>query len=223
MLTEIHRQAGESAIIRLATLARQGLPIPYGEHDDFVWKMRRDQVGPEHMLRGGQVICGRNSTRLQLNLAMKRAAGFPGTYPTGRGEKIICLKNRNDLGLVNGMFVDLADIQDEDDISFTATVVTEDGQRIGAGGDKAERFRIYKGHFDEHVAPDPERDRRDHWAKKKTIEAVWGWAITCHKSQGSQWENIVVFDDGLGRTAEDRARWLYTAITRAEKGLVLLD
>jgi exodeoxyribonuclease-5 len=236
MLTEIHRQAGESAIIRLATLARQGLPIPYGEHDEFVWKMRRDQVGPEQMLRGGQVICGRNSTRLQLNLAMKRAAGFPGTYPTGKGEKIICLKNRNDIGLVNGMFVDLADIQDEDNISFTATVVTEDGNAlglagrpaqnnkgIGASGDKPERFRIYKGHFDEHVAPDPERDRRDHWAKKKTIEAVWGWAITCHKSQGSSWANIVVFDDGLGRTAEDRACWLYTAITRAEKGLVLLD
>jgi exodeoxyribonuclease V len=30
MLTEIHRQAGESAIIRLATMARQGQPIPYG-------------------------------------------------------------------------------------------------------------------------------------------------------------------------------------------------
>lgn len=224
MLTEIHRQAGESAIIRLATLARQGLPIPYGEHDAFVWKMRRDQVAPEQMLRGGQVICGRNATRIQLNLAMKRAAGFPGTYPTGQGEKLICLKNRNDLGLVNGMFVELGDIADEDEISFTATVTTEDGQRIGgAAEDRPERFRIYKGHFDEHVAPDPERERRDHWRKKTTIEAVWGWAITCHKSQGSQWENIVVFDDGLGRTAEDRARWLYTAITRAEKGLVLLD
>ena len=41
MLTEIHRQAGESAIIRLATMARQGLPIPYGEHDAHVWKMPR--------------------------------------------------------------------------------------------------------------------------------------------------------------------------------------
>ena len=40
MLTEIHRQAGESAIIRLATMARQGEPIPYGAHDDHVWKMR---------------------------------------------------------------------------------------------------------------------------------------------------------------------------------------
>ena len=40
MLTEIHRQAGESAIIRLATMARQGQPIPYGAHDGYVWKMR---------------------------------------------------------------------------------------------------------------------------------------------------------------------------------------
>jgi exodeoxyribonuclease-5 len=220
MLTEIHRQAGESAILRLATLAREGRPIPYGEHDRYVWKMRRSDVAPEQMLKGGQVICGKNATRIQLNLAMKGAAGFLGIYPGGIGEKLICLKNRNDLGLVNGMFLDLEDIEDADELSFTAAVRTEDGQRIGG---ERERFRIYKGHFDEHVAPDPERERRDHWKKKTLIEAVWGWAITCHKSQGSQWPNVIVFDDGLGRTAEDRARWLYTAITRAEQGLVLLD
>lgn len=223
MLTEIHRQAGESAIIRLATWAREGKPIPYGEHDAFVWKMRRTDVSPAHMLKGGQVICGRNATRLELNVAMKRAAGFDGIYPTGRGEKIICLKNRNDLGLVNGMFLSLAEVKDEDDISFTATITTEDGQKIGGANGERERFRIYKGHFDDHVAPDPERERRDHWKKKTIIEAVWGWAITCHKAQSSQWENVIVFDDGLGRTAEDRARWLYTAITRPERGLVVLD
>jgi exodeoxyribonuclease-5 len=223
MLTEIHRQAGESAIIRLATLAREGKSISYGEHDAFVWKMRRTDVAPEQMLRGGQVICGRNATRLQLNLAMKRAAGFDGVYPTGQGEKIICLKNRNDLGLVNGMFLDLTEVKDEDEISFTAVITTEDGQKIGGTNGARERFRIYKGYFDDHVAPDPERDRRDHWKKKTIIEAVWGWAITCHKAQGSQWENVIVFDDGLGRTAEDRARWLYTAITRAERGLVIVD
>jgi exodeoxyribonuclease-5 len=223
MLTEIHRQAGESAIIRLATLARESKSIPYGKHDEFVWKMRRLDVAAEQMLRGGQVICGRNATRLQLNLAMKRASGFDGVYPTGQGEKIICLKNRNDLGLVNGMFLDLAEVKDEDEISFTAVVTTEDGQKIGGTNGARERFRIYKGYFDDHVTPDPERERRDHWKKKTIIEAVWGWAITCHKAQGSQWENIIVYDDGLGRTPEDRARWLYTAITRAERGLVLLD
>ena len=101
--------------------------------------------------------------------------------------------------------------------------VAQDGDPVGPANSEATRYVIYKGHFDDHVQRDPERDRRDHWVKKGLIEAVWGYAITCHKSQGSQWENVIVYDDGLGRTAEDRARWLYTAITRAEQGLVILD
>ena len=135
MLTEIHRQAGESAIIRLATMARQSQPIPYGEHDAFVWKLRRDQVGPEQMLRGGQVICGRNATRIQLNTAMKEAAGFPDVYPlgdarNGHAEKIICLKNRNDIGVVNGMFLEFSDIRDETEHCFSAVVRSEDGDTL---------------------------------------------------------------------------------------------
>jgi exodeoxyribonuclease-5 len=217
MLTEIHRQAGESAIIRLATMARQNQPIPYGEHDAFVWKMPRRAVTPAQMLNGGQVICGRNVTRLQLNVGMKRAAGLMNIYPAGSDEKIICLKNRNDLGLINGMFVTLADIQDEDKLAFSATVTTEDGTTVHG------RQRFYKGHFDDHITPDPERARRDWREMRGLIETTWGYAITCHKAQGSQWENVIVYDDGLGRTVEDRTRWLYTAITRAERGLVILD
>lgn len=217
MLTDIHRQAETSAIIRLATLARQSLPIPYGEHDDFVWKMRRSDIGPHQFLKGEQVICGRNATRLFLNTAMKQAAGFPDAYPRGLGEKIICLKNRHDLGLVNGMFLDLSDIRDESPLAFSASVHTEDGTSVPG------RQWFYKGHFDDHVAYDAERLRRDWRDMRGLVESVWGYAITCHKAQGSQWENVIVYDDGLGRTAEDRARWLYTAITRAEQGLVILD
>jgi exodeoxyribonuclease-5 len=217
MLTEIHRQAGESAIIRLATMARQGIEIPPGAHDEFVWKLPRSSVAPQQMLRGGQVICGRNNTRIWLNSGMKAAAGFLAPYPEGRSEKIICLKNRNDLGLVNGMFVSLADIRDEGGIAFTAAVTTEDGAEIPG------RHRFYKGHYDDHVQRDPDRERRDWRELRGLIETSWGYAITCHKSQGSSWENIVVYDDRLSRTQEDRARWLYTAITRAERGLVILD
>ena len=114
MLTEIHRQAAESAIIRLATMARQGQPIGFGQYDQHVWKMRKMDVTPQQALRGGQVICGMNATRLQLNNDMRRAAGFgPGWLPTGPDEKIICLKNQNDIGLINGMFITLDDIADE--------------------------------------------------------------------------------------------------------------
>ncbi|MBX6741552.1 MAG: AAA family ATPase [Acetobacteraceae bacterium] len=217
MLTEIHRQAGESAIVCLATLARQGIEIPPGAHDEHVWKLPRSAVTPGQMLRGGQVICGRNSTRLWLNGAMKAAAGFPAPYPEGGAEKIICLKNRHDLGLVNGMFVALSDVQDEGRLAFSATITTEDGTAI------AGRHRFYKGHYDDHVRLVPDRARQDWRELRGLVETAWGYAITCHKAQGSQWENVVVYDDGLARTAEDRARWLYTAITRAERGLVLLD
>lgn len=62
MLTEIHRQAAESAIIRLATMAREGLPIGFGQYDSHVWKIHKMDVTPEQALRGGQVICGMNAS-----------------------------------------------------------------------------------------------------------------------------------------------------------------
>jgi exodeoxyribonuclease-5 len=218
MLDEIHRQAGDSAILRLATLARQGLPIGYGEHDAHVWKMPRHDVGPDQMLRGGQVLCGMNVTRRRLNSSMKQAAGFHADIPTGSGEKIICLKNRHDLGLINGMFLTMSDVRHEpgNDASFSANIQTEDGQLI------AGRQRLWRGEYDDHVVFDPERGRRDAALRRTLVETSWGYAITVHKAQGSSWDNVVVFDDGIGRTAEDRNRWLYTAITRAEKGLVIL-
>jgi exodeoxyribonuclease-5 len=225
MLTEIHRQAAESAIIRLATMARQGEAIGFGQYDTHVWKMRKSDVTPEQALRGGQVICGMNATRLQLNNAMRQAAGFgPGWLPTGPAEKIVCLKNQNDLGLINGMFLSLDDVVDEASHYFSAVVTDEDGNRIGPPQQDGSRgrLRIYKGHFEDHIAFDKQRHDRDWKAKRALTEATYGWAITGHKSQGSQWENVVVWDDGLGRTDMDRRRWLYTTITRAERGLVIL-
>ncbi len=225
MLTEIHRQAAESAIIRLATMARTGDPIGFGTYDAHVAKLRKGDITPEQALRGGQLICGMNATRLQLNNAMRAAAGLGGTWlPTGGTEKVICLKNQNDLGLINGMFVTLEDIVDEGSLYFSAVVTDEDGRRVGPlkGNGCPARLRIYKGHFEDHVAFDRHRHDRDWREKKLLTEATFGWAITAHKAQGSQWENVIVWDDGLGKSEIDRRRWLYTAITRAERGLVLL-
>ena len=197
-------------------LGARGKPIPFGVHDPFVRKLPRRAIPPDQMLRAGQVICGRNATRRALNAAMKAAAGFPQAYPEGRGEKIICLKNQHDLGLINGMFLDLAEVSDEDAITFSATARTEDGVALPG------RRGFYKGAFDDHVVFDPGRERRDWETKADLVESDWGYAITCHKAQGSQWRDVIVVDDGLGRTAKERARWLYTAITRAERGLVIL-
>jgi exodeoxyribonuclease-5 len=156
---------------------------------------------------------------------MRGAAGLAGgVLPSGAAEKIICLKNQNDLGLINGMFLTLEDIVDEGSLYFSALVTDEDGREVGTphSNGKPGRLRIYKGHFEDHIDFDRTRHDRDWKEKKHLIEATFGWAITAHKAQGSQWENVIVWDDGLGRSELDRCRWLYTAITRAERGLVLL-
>ena len=219
MLTEIHRQAADSPILRLATLARHGQDIPFGAFDDQVWKMSRHEVGPAQMLQGGQVICGTHAMRRRLNTTMKRAAGFDADYPAGAGEKIICLRNRHDLGLINGMFLTLSDVRahPHNDRAFRAGVQTDDGTCLSGTQD------FWRGEFDDHVRFDPDRHRREWMTCRGLIQSSWGYAITCHKAQGSQWRNVVVFDDGFGRTAEDRNRWLYTAITRAETGLLILS
>lgn len=219
MLTEIHRQAADSPILRLATMARQGQPIPFGGFDENVWKMSQRDVTPGQLLNGGQVICGKNATRRRLNMAMKHAAGFGADYPTGAGEKIICLRNRNDLGLINGMFLTLSAVQPHphNPRAFRAEIETEDGLVIAGAHD------FWRGEYDDHILFDPNRNREEWLARRGLIETSWGYAITCHKAQGSSFGTVVVFDEGFGRSAEDYNRWLYTAITRAEHGLLILS
>ena len=47
-----------------------------------------------------------------------------------------------------------------------------------------------------------------------------GYAITIHKSQGSQWENVILILDEKARRMLDKTL-LYTGVTRAEKKLVI--
>ncbi|PHR89981.1 MAG: ATP-dependent endonuclease [Leeuwenhoekiella sp.] len=55
------------------------------------------------------------------------------------------------------------------------------------------------------------------------LQVKFSYAITCHKSQGGQWDTIMVeqpyLRDGMNK---DYLRWLYTAVTRAQKKLYLI-
>ena len=217
MLTEIHRQAADSPIIRLATMARNYEPIAFGEYGETVRKISMADVTTE-LLTSGQVICGLNSSRLQLNNILRDYHGYTNNLPSGPNEKIICLKNNHELGLINGMFLSLSNIVDETSNYFSANVSDEFGKLI-----TKDRLKIYKGHFEDHVHLDKNRNDRDWKIKKRLVEATFAYSITCHKSQGSQWENVVVWDEAFGRDKEDRAKWLYTAITRAESGLTIFS
>jgi exodeoxyribonuclease-5 len=213
-LETVLRQAADSPIIRLAHMARNGIQIPFGAFSENVMKMRRMEVGPEGLLCGDQVICGYNQTRFMVNNAMRRALGITSVIPVD-GEKTIALKNMHDFGLWNGCFVGIKNIKQRSELEFSALLTLDTGASIG-------RQRIYAGHYLDHVCHDKNRSSRDWKVKKKMVELCPGYCLTTFKYQGSEATNIVFIDDGFGRSEDDRRRFMYTSISRARSGLLLL-
>jgi ATP-dependent exoDNAse (exonuclease V) alpha subunit len=53
-------------------------------------------------------------------------------------------------------------------------------------------------------------------------EFTYGYAITCHKSQGSQWDKVLIIEEKFPFDKTEHARWLYTAVTRAVDKAVII-
>ena len=54
-----------------------------------------------------------------------------------------------------------------------------------------------------------------------TTNSTTGYVLTVHKAQGSQWDDVVLFDESSA-FQEGRERWLYTGVTRAAKKLTIV-
>lgn len=55
------------------------------------------------------------------------------------------------------------------------------------------------------------------------LQVKFSYAVTCHKSQGGQWDTVFVEQPYLPNGVDkDYLRWLYTAVTRAERQLYLI-
>ena len=55
------------------------------------------------------------------------------------------------------------------------------------------------------------------------LQVKFSYAMTCHKSQGGQWQNVFIEQPYLPNGQDiSYLRWLYTAVTRAQKKLFLI-
>ena len=55
------------------------------------------------------------------------------------------------------------------------------------------------------------------------IQVKYGYAITCHKAQGGEWDNVIVDFTGRSGLDTESLRWTYTAITRATHHLMIAN
>ncbi len=208
MLTEIHRQARDNPIIRLSQTIREGGDVDYGAYDD-TRVIRREEVNAEMVMGADQVLVGLNKTRRAYNARLRQLSGREGLTPT-LDDKLVCLRNNHEKGLLNGGLWRVAKTNGmANDFVRLALRPEEDNGRDPLA------VVVHRAFFEGREADLPYPIRRE------SDEFDFGYALTVHKSQGSQWDDVVLFDESRA-FREHRARWLYTGVTRAAKRLTLV-
>ena len=217
-LREIHRQAAGSPVIEIATLAREGKPLPVGYEKDGVRVLKlTKETQPLIYREETQPICGINRVRWCYSQRIRRLRGFHGETPQ-IGERVMCRRNNRDEGLFNGGMGVLRSIQTVHagvPGSYRMDVDMEDLAALSAG--LAVDPYLFRRHFTNGASKKMELPR----GKPRLHEFDWSAVITVHVSQGSSWDDVTVIDDSAC-FREFRANHLYTAITRAERGLTVL-
>lgn len=233
-LDEIMRQALDSNIIRLSMKIRNQDKIEYGKDSDAI-VMPYEKLSTGVLTWGDQILVGTNKVRININQTLRNMQGR-GPEPE-EGDKVICLRNywdnlaNNGDPLVNGTVghisnlytsynkippycggqtipVLYADFVSDSDADFGT--LNMDKHQIITGErslDARTIFKLNSRRPTQHLVP---------------MEFTYAYAITTHKAQGSEWDKVVVLEEGFPFAREEHARWLYTAVTRASEQLVLV-
>ena len=237
-LNEVMRQAAESEIIQLSMTIREGKPISTFKGQE-VQVLTKDELNTGMLEWADQILVGTNATRVAINNQMRELLGRSGGPQDG--DKVICLRNYWDKSsisqnpLVNGTIGTLHNSYE----SFARIPpwmgFPEEKRKIDVicGDFVSDTDDIYQGmYMDKKLILTGEKtlDFKESYKlsnNPKTMglvpmEFTYGYAITVHKSQGSEWDKVLVIEERFPFDREEHARWLYTAVTRSAKKLVLI-
>lgn len=246
-LKQIVRQEEGNPITSLARMAREGEWIDYGNYGKDVVVISQSDLTKEDrkrlFLKADIILVGTNRTRNAVN---REVRSYLGIAPTAKfpldGEKVVCTLNDwskriDDKGafhLVNGIMGTCYRVREGEDglalMDFQADFLQEkvydlpfdtgvftDGEYRHKYGSKA--CQLVDGrlvHESNYSVIRKTRVRRE----DTVCRFEFAYAVTCHKAQGSEYDFVVVIDES--RLFENGKEWLYTAITRAKKKLVII-
>lgn len=214
MLTEVHRQAQDNPIIRMSMDVREGRGLNVGAYGTSL-VVPRFRLTPSALqdivVTSDQVLCGTNRTRQILNTQIRDNKGLAGDYHTAMpavGDRVVCLKNKKDKNLFNGGLFDVQSVSNNE--NFSQMLVRSLDEEVPDVD-----IQVPSELF---IASDKKKNWYDH---RLYEEFTYGWALTVHKSQGSQWDNVTVFDESRS-FRESADKHLYTAITRAAEKVTVI-
>ena len=237
-LDEIVRQAQESEIIRLTMQIRNQEPIDYvNGHEVMV--IPQNELNTGMLQWGDQILTATNAKRQSINNQMRTLMGR--TEGPVDGDKIICLRNYWEDSSVNGDAL----------VNGTIGILSNSFQTIRKLpkfiGGNIKQFDVLVGdlvvpetqdiysmvEIDHHMMLTGEKccdwrlsyqlgKLKPRYGEIVPKEFTYAYAITTHKSQGSEWDKVVVLEEKFPFDKTEHARWLYTAATRASEKLVLV-
>lgn len=204
MLTEVHRQAKDDPIVHLSMIVREGGRLQHGVYGESA-VISRDEIDPDAVTAADQVLVGRNNTRRTYNARIRQLLGHEGATPVA-DDVLVCLRNDRKRGLLNGSLWRVVKVRAQRRGLLRYALLPEDG----APGRKETLVSINPAFFDgtaDDLAPA---------ARRRSDAFDFGYVLTVHKAQGSQWDDVILFDESFA-FRENAARWLYTGITRAAR------
>lgn len=215
-LHDIQRQAKDSAIIKVAYEARQGKLIRFGKLGNGVNKQKLSklelEINPETAAityfvtprADDQLVVG------QLNEIWRNSMNQKGM--PAPGEVIINLKNTDIAPKgCRAIIENIVEGIDAFGVGYYRIKMRLDDGSVIITNCSIDQFK--------HSRLTPERTRLEKW--------TYGYALTGHQAQGSEFDDVVVFEPNMNFRYKiglpTYARWLYTAITRAKKTLTLVQ
>ena len=237
-LDEIMRQAQESEIIQLSMAIRENRPIEVFQGKE-VQILNKEELNTGMLTWADQILVATNATRVSINAQMRKLLNF-GEQPQD-GDKIICLRNYwdcfsdNEEPLVNGTIGILKNsfltkrylpniVKSIDGLSHIDLIM---GDFISDSGMYFHSLEMDKkmidiGEFSLDWKTVYQLNRNPRTRNIPPLEFTYGYAITCHKAQGSEWDKVLVIEEKFPFDKIEHARWLYTAVTRSSEKLVLV-
>ena len=226
VLEKIHRQGGDSPIISLASDIIDD-PSPRIKLDSIIRKYAKSTeiavVSPTDIIEGfpefyrnsDQILCSTNHLRDLLNQSCRFINGFKGNNPVV-GDKLMCTRNNYEHKLVNGLQGYVREIKKINKLqgTFVFDFDTEAGYVVK--DIVASLVPFYPPEtFSEAV------ERYHNKARSEIDYFDFGYACTVHKSQGSEWDNVL-YIQSFSHPNELR-QMHYTAITRAAKFITISE
>lgn len=214
-LEHVVRQALDSKIIQLSVQIREGLIDQKMFQKGECILRGKDKLSYSDWLAADQVITGSNKSRQRINRFFRKQLARDNSHFPVNGDKLICLKNDQYKypAWVNGtQFVANGDCEIQPEGHLGLFGLYEGVNLLG--------IEFHTHPCEVHYNPEAievERDMRD-----GLFECDYAYCITGHKSQGSEYDFVIIADDKMNNENKDfRAKWLYTAVTRAKQKLIL--